>query len=99
LRLADLETSVFAFPFVKCRIAHAVPAAQLRHRRPCFLLLQDADDLFFRVPRPLHRPFPLGSGLYLLMAEFSGAGHAGFALMTWQGNASIPTVFEFRSLN
>src|SRR5215469_14667445 len=42
----------------------------LRHNSatdvPALLLPQDPDDLLFRVPRPLHSPVPLWSGLYLL---------------------------------
>src|SRR5205823_12876550 len=69
----NLEPTVLALPIVERRVAHAVLAAQLRDRHPGLLLLQDADDLILRVPRPLHPSVPLRSGLYLLLAEFSGS--------------------------
>src|SRR5205814_8123492 len=76
-RLADLEPTVLALPIVERRVAHAVLAAQLRDRPPGLLLLQDPDDLLLRVPRPLHPSLPLRSGLYLLLADFSGSTSAG----------------------
>jgi len=36
-----------------------VLAAQLLRAKPSLVLLQNADDLFFREPLSLHRPFPL----------------------------------------
>ena len=76
LHLADLEPSILALRGVKRRIAHAVLAAQLGNWCPGLLLLQDPDDLLLRVPRPLHSSVPLWSGLYLLMADFSGSTSA-----------------------
>src|SRR5207237_9871984 len=55
------ETSIppnFAFPLVKCRAADAVLAAHISRLRPCFLLLQDRDDLLLVEPASLHRPSP-----------------------------------------
>src|SRR5207248_3039057 len=47
-----------AFPLVKCRAADAVLAAHISCLRPCFLLLQDRDDLLLVEPASLHRPSP-----------------------------------------
>jgi hypothetical protein len=70
---AALKAPVLALPRVKRRITHAVLAAQLGNWCPGLLLLQDADDLLLRVPRPLHSSVPLWFRLYLIMADFSGS--------------------------
>src|SRR5262249_16892176 len=60
-------------PGVERRLRYAMPAAQLRHLHPGFLLTQDPDDLLLTDPASLHPSVPLrGCGLYLYLEEFSG---------------------------
>ena len=54
LGLADIHTAISGFPFVDCRIADAVPAAQISDGNPGLVLLQNADDLIFSEPAALH---------------------------------------------
>ena len=54
LGLRHVHAAVFSLPFVDAGIADAVLAAQLRHRRPGRVLLQDGNDLFFGKTATLH---------------------------------------------
>ncbi|CDL00990.1 protein of unknown function [Magnetospirillum gryphiswaldense MSR-1 v2] len=47
-------------------------AAHIRRRMTGLLLLQDADDLFFREPAALHESVSVDGGLYPNLDEFSG---------------------------
>lgn len=54
LGLTDLHAAILRAPIVKRRITDPVLPAELRCAQPGLVLLQHADDLFFREPAPLH---------------------------------------------
>src|ERR1700738_1156413 len=51
----DLETAVFGFPVVKAPLADPVLAAEIGRFHPGLVLLQDPNDLLFRMSLALHR--------------------------------------------
>lgn len=58
MSVRDLHAAEARAPRVERRVADAVAAADLSHRQPGLLLLQDTDDLLFAEPALLHRPSP-----------------------------------------
>src|SRR5277367_5854277 len=53
-----------------------MPAAHFLGLRPRLVFAQYPDDLLLAEATPFHRPSPFsGDGLYLISAEFRGAGH------------------------
>ena len=63
LRLGDLEPAVLGLPVVKRRFAHPVLPAHVGRLRPGLVLLQNRNDLLFRMPFALHRPVLSKAGL------------------------------------
>jgi hypothetical protein len=55
-----LETAILGLPFVECRAADPVLAAQVSRLRPSLLLPQNPDDLLFGEPTCLHVHPPSG---------------------------------------
>src|SRR5690606_23694758 len=76
LRLRYVHAAILRAPLVERRIAHTVFAAKLRRRKPCLVLLQNADDLFVGKSRSLHGLSPPpGDRLTSKRGQFRGAGH------------------------
>ncbi len=76
LRLRDFHPAVFGFPVVKSRLRNPMSAAQVGGFRPCFLLLQHRNDLFFRKSLLLHSSVLNGPDSNQFWRKFSVAGHA-----------------------
>ncbi len=55
LGLGDLKPAVLGLPVVEARLTDPVLAAQLGRLHPGLALLQDRNDLLFRMPLALHR--------------------------------------------
>src|SRR5262245_30946002 len=53
--LRDLKPAVLGLPVVEARLADPVFAAQIGRLNPGLVLLQDRNDLLFRMPFALHR--------------------------------------------
>src|SRR4029077_4424037 len=51
----DPETAVFGFPVVKAPLTNPVLAAEIGRFHPGLVLLQDPNDLLFRISLALHR--------------------------------------------
>jgi hypothetical protein len=54
LGLGHIHAAELGFPFVDAGITDTVLAAKVSDRDACLVLLQDADDLFFRKSTALH---------------------------------------------
>ncbi len=53
------------------------------------MLTQNSDDLLFREPRTLHRPYPFqGAGLYPFSKEVQVTGQTHAAMSFWKFNGS-----------
>ncbi len=82
-RIRDLHAAEARAPRVERRVADAVAAADLSHRKPSRLLLQDDDDLLFAEPTFLHRPSPYRRTLASERRQTRGQGQptSGFPVM------------------
>jgi hypothetical protein len=68
----DLETAVFGFPVVKAPLADPVLAAEIGRFHPGLVLLQDPNDLLFRMSRFIVWSFPRAR-LQFTLDQFKGA--------------------------
>src|SRR5208283_697910 len=73
LGLGHLKPAVLGFPVVEARLANPVLAAQLGRLYPGLVLLQDRNNLFFRIPLALHRLSFLKARLQFVPDQFKGA--------------------------
>ena len=75
LRLAHVHPAELRLPGVERRRADPVLAAQIRRLHPSLVLLQNPDDLLFRVPALLHAcpPVQFTRELQFPLIEFSGS--------------------------
>src|SRR5947209_17623763 len=67
-----LKLAILGLPFVECRAADPVFAANLRGLRSRFLLSQHRNNPLFREPRLLHTRLPQGDGFYPFLEEIQG---------------------------
>jgi hypothetical protein len=64
LGITDIHAAELGFPVVQCRFRDTVLPRQITRLRTRLMLAQNTNDLFFRKPFPLHRPYPfLWAGL------------------------------------
>src|SRR5215467_5160192 len=73
LGLRDLKPAVLGLPIVEARLANPVLAAQIGGLNSGLVLLQDRNDLLFRIPLPLHRLVLSQARLQFTLDQFNGA--------------------------
>src|SRR5271169_3180297 len=74
LRLAHFQAAVLRLPAIERLRADAMLAAQLRCLHACFRLLQNANDLLFRVAALLHPVLLTRARRWPLLSENSHSG-------------------------